>query len=250
MCNSSTFFNEANTEINKLRSDPSTFNMPVIGRCDDKDLTSFHAGIIIKFKSDPIKNRTPPFLKIGLNYFSNSRMFVWGNGAYTKKTTEGIYFTNAQGFHRVDRDSISKSVLTVGYQSQNINLESDFLISTNQNKFLSAYCGVSAILGSNFNGTIKTGYEFVNSVSDYYAGSSAPVSDHVYYEEKKEETLKNKPGLSFGTMINFGVEMKIVKKLRFFIEYKPGYRANKISNYQLTGSNIYQLNCGLKFSSK
>lgn len=250
LCNNSFFFNEKNSEINKIRSDPESFYLPTSVGADDKGLTSFHGGVIITFKSDPIKKRTPPFLKLGLNYFSNSKLFGWSNGVYTKKTTDAIYYTNSPAFGRVDRDSISKTALTLLYQSQNINLEGDFLISTNQKKFISAYCGVSAIIGSNFNGTIKTGYEFVRSVSDYYAGSFVPVSDHIYYEEKKEETLKNKPGLSFGTAINFGVELKIVKKFRFYIEFKPGYRANKISSYQLTGSNIYQLNCGLKFSSK
>ena len=123
--------------------------------------------------------------------------------------------------YKVDRDSISKAILTLSYQSQNINLESDFLISTNEDKFLSVYCGVGVFIGSSFSETLKPSYNLTNSVSEYYAGSNVPVSDHIYYEERKEEILKNKPGLSFGTMINFGIEMRITRNIRFFQNLNP-----------------------------
>ncbi|MEO6302569.1 MAG: hypothetical protein ABIP51_05315, partial [Bacteroidia bacterium] len=239
----------ANAEINNLRSDPYNFNFGALPGYDEyKQPVTLNAGAIVRFRSDPIEERVPPFLRIGINYFSENRLFSWANGVFSKKTIMGPFSQSNNNW--IDIDSISTKALSLIYRSENINLESDFLISTNQDKFISGYCGAGAIIGLNYNGKTIIKYHSIDSVSQYTRGSYIAISGSRYNSADKEEALKNKPGLTFGVAINFGIELRILKKLRLFIETKPIYRANKIHGYTITASNVYQFNFGLKYCYK
>ncbi len=163
----------------------------------------------------------------------------------SRKTTLGVYFKDLA---RIDRDSVSIKELSLISRSENINLESEILFTTKQDNFISGYCGFGAIFGVNYNGLLNISYLQRESIYDRNAYTT--IYSETLNATIKEETIKSKPTISLGTTICFGIEIKIIKGLRIYAEAKPGFRACQVIKNKFAGSNIYQFNCGLKFSSK
>lgn len=241
--NKSSFFNEANSEINALKNRPDAYETFATNPFENKKTFVAHTGIILKLRNDPVKKNAACYLKIGVNYFSDDNLYVWNNGVSNRKTTKGFYFKDNQ---IIDRDSITKTTLSVLSQAQNINLESEIIVSTNQNNFISGYCGTGVLFGIYYSGSHKVSYQKDEAIHDRSSYTYIPVYNEAYSTILKQESIKSKPTISFGVVANFGVEIKILKNLRFYTEFKPVFRACQVIKNKFAGSNIYQLNFGLK----
>ncbi len=202
-------------------------------------------GSFIKFTSSPLKSGSPLFLKLGLSYFSNAILFTASDGSYLKTTHNSVYFT-ADG-KNIDRDSITMKQLSLAYQNQNINFETAFLLSTNDDKKITFIYGMGAMIGLNYNGYSKITYSSYKYTTDYIQGTNLEVSNNRNEENIEEEILKSKANFSFGGSVCLGYDIKLNKKLSFFNDIRLAYRADKISNYKFIGARIYQLMFGIKY---
>ncbi|MBA3683450.1 MAG: hypothetical protein H0W73_20135 [Bacteroidetes bacterium] len=220
-------------------------SVPAIGMCAQ-------AGITLKLSDQEMKNVDGPWLKLGVNYFS--QFYLLNSGVYKTDTRhyDTMYFSGATP---VERDSVNSRKLTYKYGCKSINLEATLLYKFNDKGIFSIFGGPGIMLGANYNGTAEITSTQYRSATDYLALSP---TQNVFYngtviEDSKTEKFKFGPNVSFGVFIVCGIDLRlgntvaVVKRTHLFVEGKPMFRGNGVKGGGFQQSVLFVADAGLRY---
>lgn len=210
------------------------------------------AGVTLRLRNREYKN-AGPWLKLGLNYFSNASLLSTGIFISDVSRDDTAFYTGTGA--PMGRQIIARNELTYVYSCQSINFEGTLIYKLNPEGIFSLFGGPGAMLGTSFGGKAELTSRTQLKTTEYpsTSGPGGPGSTGSTSNTMSLESFDLGPNLSFGIFVNVGVNLRlgnkypVIKNTHAFAEVKPMFRMYGVKGVGMQNTILLIGNVGLRY---